>query len=428
MRIHWKVCTLGESEKRGEIELTTGPFGTQLKAAEYVENGTPVINVRNIGLGEIRDEKLEYLSSITVNRLLKHLLKSGDIVFGRKGAVDRHAFIKKKQDGWFQGSDCLRLRVVTNDIEPRFLSYCFLIPEHRQWMINQCSHGATMSSLNQDVLKRILLRIPPISTQRKIVSILANYDGLIENNSQRIAILEEMARRIYEEWFVNFRFPGHENHGFVDSSIGRIPKGWEVVPFTEIADVFSGGTPKTNVQEYWGGSIPFFAPKDSPDFCYVTNTEKKITEIGLRKCNSKLYAKDTVFITARGTVGKIVMPSIDMAMNQSCYALRGKEGITQLYLFWAVRERVDYLKRNTGGATFDTIVVDTFKRMFVSRPSSDIIFQFTKLIQPEMELILNLLNRNTILRTTRDLLLPKLISGEIDVSETVNFAEKAVAL
>jgi len=258
---------------------------------------------------------------------------------------------------------------------------------------------------------------PPLPTQQKIAAILSAYDDLIENNLRRIKILEEMAQNLYREWFIKFRFPGHQHARFVDSSLGPIPEGWEVVPFTEIADVLSGGTPKTTVQEYWGGSIPFFAPKDAPELFYVTNTEKAITEIGLKKCNSKLYPKDTVFITARGTVGKVVMPSMDMAMNQSCYALRGKQGISQLYLFLATRERVDYLKKNTGGATFDTIVVDTFRRMLVAKPGNDVIAQFSKRIQPGMELIPNILKINTTLRRTRDLLLPKLISGEVDVSE-----------
>jgi type I restriction enzyme S subunit len=257
---------------------------------------------------------------------------------------------------------------------------------------------------------------PPLPTQRKIAAVLSAYDDLIENNLRQIKILEEMAQNLYREWFVKFRFPGHQHARFVDSPLGRIPEGWEVLPFTEITDVLSGGTPKTTVQEYWGGSIPFFAPKDAPKSFYITNTEKTITEIGLRKCNSNLYPKDTVFITARGTVGKVVMPSMDMAMNQSCYALRAKQGISQLYLFLVTREQVDYLKKNTGGATFDTIVVDTFRRMEVTRPGNEVIIKFSQLIQPGMELILNILKKNTALRRTRDLLLPKLISGEVDVS------------
>jgi type I restriction enzyme, S subunit len=202
----------------GEAELKTGPFGTQLKASEYIEEGTPVINVRNIGMGGIKTDKLEFISDATRDRLSSHLLQQGDIAFGRKGAVERHLFVRQEQDGWFQGSDCIRLRFNSLQVEPLFVSYFFLTEEHQRWMSNQCSHGATMSSLNQEILERIELPLPPLPVQRRIAGILSAYDDLIENNLRRIRILEEMARSLYREWFVNFRFPGHEKVSLVDSS------------------------------------------------------------------------------------------------------------------------------------------------------------------------------------------------------------------
>ena len=266
-------------------------------------------------------------------------------------------------------------------------------------------------------IQEIMIDVYPLPTQRKIAAILSTYDDLIENNTRRIKILEEMAQAIYREWFVHFRFPGYEGVRMVVSELGLIPEGWEVVSFTDIADVLSGGTPKTTVKEYWGGPIPFFTPKDASDSFYVTDTEKNITDLGLTRCNSKLYSKDTVFITARGTVGKVVMSSNEMAMNQSCYALQGKSTITQHFLFLAIRQQVDYLKKNTGGATFDTIIVDTFRLMQIIRPDPKVISEFSMIIKPFMDSILNLLTQNINLRRTRDLLLPKLISGELDVSE-----------
>ena len=282
--------------------------------------------------------------------------------------------------------------------------------------MQQVSHGTTQDNLSLEKLLSFDFVVPDIEEQRKIAAVLSVYDDLIENNLRRIKILEKMAQNLYREWFVKFRFPGHEKERFVDSSLGRVPEGWEVVTFTEIADVLSGGTPRTAINEYWGGAIPFLLPKDILASTYVSITEKTITDAGLRSCSSKLYPKETVFITARGTVGKVVMPSRDMAMSQSCYALRGRNGIDQLYLFFATTEQVDYLKKNTGGATFETVVVDTFRRMRVIKPSRDMIFRFSQTVRPVMDLILNMLRKNTALRRTRDLLLPKLISGEIDVS------------
>ncbi|WRH67796.1 MAG: restriction endonuclease subunit S [Planktothrix sp. GU0601_MAG3] len=205
--------------------------------------------------------------------------------------------------------------------------------------------------------------------QEKIAAILSTYDDLIENNTRRIKILEEMARSLYREWFVNFRFPGHEQVKMVDSELGLIPEGWEVVSFTDIADILSGGTPKTKISEYWGGDIPFFTPKDAPSSFYVIETDKSITQLGFKKCNSKLYPKDTVFITARGTVGKAVLTAVDMAMNQSCFALKGRENINQYFVFLTINNYVPHLKQTASGATFDAITIDNFRRLMIVKPS-----------------------------------------------------------
>jgi type I restriction enzyme S subunit len=203
----------------------------------------------------------------------------------------------------------------------------------------------------------------------------------------------------------------------VSSPLGEIPEGWEVKAFTEIADVLSGGTPKTIINKYWNGSIPFFTPRDAPADFYIIDTEKHITELGLSSCASELYPADTIFITARGTVGKVALPAIPMAMNQSCYALRGKNGLTQRYLFLLTLQQVDYLRTNTGGATFDTIVVDTFRRMQIVKPPINLIVNFTQHIDAMFEQVNLLQHKIQTLRRTRDLLLPRLMSGEIDIKE-----------
>ena len=169
---------------KSEIEIKTGPFGTQLKAAEYQSSGTPVLNVKNLGFSTINAEKLDKVGAETVERLKAHLLKAGDIVFGRKGAVERHAFISVNEEGWMQGSDCIRLRVKTDMINPRFLSYYFLTKEHRAFMISMCSHGTTMASLNQKILEMIEVPLPDRSVQDGIVSLLGILDNKIELNQK----------------------------------------------------------------------------------------------------------------------------------------------------------------------------------------------------------------------------------------------------
>ena len=171
--------------------------------------------------------------------------------------------------------------------------------------------------------RRMSITATDVFTQKKIAAILSAYDDQIENNKRRIALLEKMAEEIYCEWFVRFRFPGHDQVKMVKG----VPEGWEQKPSIEIFEVLSGGTPKTDVSRFWGGELPFFTPKDAGTNIYVLDTEKTITEKGLESCNSRLYKKDTIFITARGTVGKIVLAHRDMSMNQSCYALLPKTEI-----------------------------------------------------------------------------------------------------
>ena len=158
--------------EHGHVTIKTGPFGTQLKSSEYVSHGTPVLNVRNLGFARIHTEKLEMVGCETQERLSAHKLTTGDIVFGRKGAVER------------QGSDCIRLRVLTDIVNPQFLSYYFLTRQHKAFMISMCSHGTTMASLNQKIIEKIEVPLPERSVQDKIVSILSTFDRRIVTNQK----------------------------------------------------------------------------------------------------------------------------------------------------------------------------------------------------------------------------------------------------
>jgi len=156
----WERTSVGGLVEGGVLELQTGPFGTQLHAADYVDEGTPLINVRNIGYGTLRAEKLEFVGERVVERLAQHILRAGDIVFGRKGAVDRHLLVLPAQDGWMQGSDCIRLRFLGDRVTPVFLSLGFREEKHKGWILAQCSNKATMASLNQEVIARVPLLVP----------------------------------------------------------------------------------------------------------------------------------------------------------------------------------------------------------------------------------------------------------------------------
>lgn len=247
--------------------------------------------------------------------------------------------------------------------------------------------------------------------QKRVADILAIYDELIENNNKRIKILEQMAENLYKEWFVRFRFPGHETTPLENG----IPKGWSIAPFSQNADVMSGGTPSTDNPNYYDGCIPFFTPKDCDDSFFVFETITNITEDGLNHCNSQLYPENTIAITARGTVGNVALFACPMAMNQSCFALKSDKLNNQFYLFFAIKNEVLKLKKMANGGVFDTIVVKSFDHIPLTIPSEDVLKKFECLITPIMKAIREIQISSNNLIKQRDLLLPRLMSGKLAV-------------
>jgi type I restriction enzyme, S subunit len=228
--------TVGELVDRGLAEIRTGPFGTQLRASDYGVDGTPVINVRNLGFGSVREAQIERAPAAVQQRLSGHLLQTGDIVFGRKGAVDRHALIARRQAGWMQGSDCIRMRLKAGSpVLPAFLSKALLTEEHKKWIEGQCSHGATMASLNQEIIRRIELDVPLISQQRRVVAVLAAFDGLIEINERRHEILERVVRSYFLRRVKGPAQLARKAAAVRGDGSGSLPAGWRSRSLGDIA-------------------------------------------------------------------------------------------------------------------------------------------------------------------------------------------------
>ncbi len=414
----WSSTTVQDFTERGQAELKTGPFGTQLHASDYVAEGTPVINVRNIGFGGVRDAELEFLSEETVTRLAGHLLKPGDIVFGRKGAVERHALVRLAQNGWFQGSDCLRLRFNSPEVVPEFVSYSFMTHEHKQWMLNQCSHGATMASLNQEIVNRIPLRLPPATTQRRIASILAAYDDLIANNRRRIAILDEMARSLYHEWFVNFRFPGHQTVELVDTSAGPAPYGWSVRNLSELVTTQYGYTESASAEAV---GPKFLRGMDINKSTYIEWDAVPFCPISDQGRDRYRLSKGDIVVIRMADPGKVGIVEQDVDAVFASYLIRlaiTSPLVRPYYLFYfLVSERYQgYVTGASTGTTRKSASAGVMTAINLPLPPEPLLTRFEGTVA-DLRLSLNaLLAKNSLLRRTRDLLLPRIISGELDVS------------
>ena len=384
------------------------------KTPPKTDSGIRLITAKVVKGGQIHDEPAEYIAADFYDEWMRRgLPQKLDVLLTTEAPLGEVAILR--DDARIAlAQRIILLRAKPDLLDPLYLFYA-LQSDFGQGELKARASGTTVLGIKQSELRKVRVPVFPLPVQQRIAGILSAYDELIENSQRRIKILEAMARALYREWFVHFRFPCHENHARVASPLGEIPQGWEAVAFTDIADVLSGGTPKTSTPEYWDGEIPFFTPRDAPDCFYVEYADKHVTEVGLSKCASQLHPPDTVFITARGTVGKVALASVPMAMNQSCYALRGKPGITQRFLFLMTLQQVEYLKTNTGGATFDTIIVDTFRRMQIAMPPHELIAAFTRNVDAVFEQVNTLQRQVRNLRRTRDLLLPRLLSGKIAV-------------
>ena len=278
---------------------------------------------------------------------------------------------------------------------PSYLNWLFQSSRFKR-LLRQYVKGMKVFRVHPDDLARIEIEIPSIDDQRRIVSILD---------------------AIFERSLINSQINGYLA-ALLDASYSLATEnGAEVKTLPEVVDIFSGGTPKTGNPEYWeGGNIPFFAPGDVTRSVYALTTEKHITEMGLANCNSSLYPIDTVFLTARGTVGKVAIAGNPMAMNQSCFAFRGKD-IPQSVVFQIIKHAVKSLKAKANGATFAAINTRDLGIERVAIPSKDAMHAYDRDASVWLSEILTNEKENLRLANLRDALLPKLMSGEIDASK-----------
>lgn len=394
----WQKYLLGQLIERGNANLQTGPFGTMLNSSEYTSMGIPVIAVQDIGDNKLIHNKFVYINEGTASRLSKYKVNEGDIIFGRKGAVERRARIRSFEKGWIQGSDCIRLRF-DNSIDPTFISYQFGSSFYKQWML-QNSTGATMPSLNQQVLKLLPITLPPLPEQKAIAAVLSSLDDKIDLLRRQNKTLEAMAETLFRQWFI-------EEAG----------EDWEEKSLLDLVGLVGGGTPKTSINEYWNGDIPWLSGGDiaTNHKEFVSASEKTITKAGLDNSSVKLLPKFATVISARGTVGKYCLLSGKMAFSQSNYGIVPKIEECYFFTYLLVNHIVEELQSAAYGSVFDTITTATFRDATFKTPPMNKILDFEKAITKFFDK--KLLNQNQIrtLENLRDTLLPKLMSGEVRV-------------
>ena len=284
--------------------------------------------------------------------------------------------------------------------------------------------GAAQPKLSQGNLRLIEIPLPPLPIQQRIAGILSAYDELIENSQRRIKLLEAMARALYREWFVHFRFPGHENHPRVPSPLGEIPQGWEVKAVAEAFTISGGGTPSRKESAYWeGGTIQWYSPSDltGAGTMFMDDSSDHITERGLEQSSARMFPPRSVMLTSRATIGAIAINTHPACTNQGFITCLPNKHVPLYFLFYWLTENVPTFQLMASGATFKEISRGVFKTIDFLQPPIELVEQFEAHATPLAEQILSLQRQVNNLRRTRDLLLPRLLSGQIDV-KTIPYA------
>ena len=376
-------------------EIAMGPFGSNIKVSCFVDSGVPVLNGSNLEGFSLSEKTFRYVTRKKADSLNKANAHRGDIVITHRGTLGQIVFIPQdsKYDRYVISQSQFRVRC-NDKVLPEYLVYYFHTPIGQHKLLSNASQvGVPALARPSSTFQQIEVVLPELSIQKRVVEIISTIQKKIVNNQELNDNLQQQAAALFSSLY--------------DRSNTE-------VGFTDLIQILGGGTPKTGENTYWNGNIAFFTPKDvgTP---YTLITEKTISKEGLSHCNSRLYPVNTVFVTARGTVGKVGMSGVPMAMNQSCYALVGKE-THQLLVYFYTLKAVDRLKHKASGAVFDAITTRDFESEQIMKLSDDDATAFLRVAEPMFQEVLNNNIENLRLSTLRDSLLPKLMSGEIDVS------------
>ena len=403
-----------EKVKLGEISfcIQPGPFGSQLHNSDYADEGTPIIMPKDMVDGHIRHTGLIRVPEEHVARLQRHQVCAGNLMVARKGDVRKCVYITENENGWLTGSDCLKVALNENVCFPKYIYYQLRSPYIGRWL-EQISIGATMPSINTGLLSGIEMYLPSLEIQRRIADILSAYDDLIENNRKQIKLLEEAAQRLYKEWFVDLRFPGHEHTKIVDG----VPEGWEKTTVSNISSILRRGiSPKYNDQAELMVINQKCIRQTVVTFDEARRQEKLFPE------EMNLQDSDTVICsTGAGTlgrVGQIFGDYSDTTFDSHVTLIRAKEGFEKQYLFQSLKARQTYLMGMGKGSTNQLeLSRGTIQDLDIHIPSKKVLNQFEQVAQPMHDKISVISKSILQLQTVRDRLLPKLMSGEIELKK-----------
>lgn len=402
-----------EKVKLGEISfcIQPGPFGSQLHNSDYADEGTPIIMPKDMVDGHIRHTGLIRVPEEHVARLQRHQVCAGNLMVARKGDVRKCVYITENENGWLTGSDCLKVALNENVCFPKYIYYQLRSPYIGRWL-EQISIGATMPSINTGLLSGIEMYLPSLEIQRRIADILSAYDDLIENNRKQIKLLEEAAQRLYKEWFVDLRFPGHEHTKIADG----VPEGWEECSLDDVIEF----DPKVQLTK---DRVKQFIPMSALSTSSMVLDLNEISET-MSNSGSKFQNGDTLLarITPCLENGKTAfvhgIQSSEGAIGSTEYIVMRSKRLNPYMVYLHARTdgfRQSAINSMSGSDGRQRVKADKLKALSYLLPPATLVNQFGQFVAPIFELIFNLNKQIYSAVQARDRLLPKLMSGEVEV-------------
>jgi type I restriction enzyme S subunit len=435
MVAEWHAALLGD--------LVTHQKGFAFKSSEYQPQGHPIVRVSNFTDRSINMADCNYLNPESVRQYSEFVLSPGDVVIATVGSwpsnqasvVGKTICVPVEADGALLNQNAVRLRA-RSQLDQRFMFYLFKTKDFQNYIVSTAQGSANQASITLKDIFGFRFPLPPLAEQRAIAHILSTLDDKIELNRRMNETLEAMARAIFESWFVGFDPVRAKAEGrdpdlpkeiadlfpdcFEDSELGEMPVGWYIRSIGDLADVVGGSTPSTSKIEFWEGSRhPWATPKDlaSLKSPVLLDTERSITDAGLAQISSGLLPAGTVLLSSRAPIGYLAIAEVPVAINQGFIAMKPRNGVSSLFLLlWASFAHEDILSR-ANGSTFLEISKSNFRPIPVACPTKHILAAFDLLVRPLYHRILTNERESRTLTTLRDLLLAKLISGELRVND-----------
>jgi type I restriction enzyme S subunit len=347
--------------------------------------------------------------------------QAGDIIVTRRGRVGDSAVVPEGLNCAI-GQNLVILRSVTSRVDQSFLRYA---ARGRLWAdeVDRLRNvGAVFDSLNVRDIARIRIPIPPLEEQRVIASVLGALDDKIDSNRHLVLRLEQIVAAVFRARFVNFV---GENE-LVKTELGRIPKGWNVAPVGDSLTVVGGGTPSTKEPRYWdGGTNCWATPKDlaGATSLVLLDTQRRITNEGVNRISSRLLPERTVLLSSRAPVGYTAMAFVEVAVNQGFIAIPPSDSLPSEYVLLWLRENMDRIKAHAGGTTFAEISKRAFRPMLMLLPPPAALTEFQQFAAPVFDLVAGVEKEAHVLSEARDVLLPRLVSGQIRVPDATDADE-----